>query len=806
MAKILLAAAVLTIQVFARAQPPNVVLILADDLGYGDTGCYGATKVRTPNIDRLASEGRRFTDAHSASAVCTPSRYALLTGEYPFRKDIWGPAPFRSPLLIDPAKTTMASLLRRQGYASACFGKWHLGFGAQPKPDWNADLKPGPLELGFDHFFGIPVVNSSPPHVWVEDHRVVGLDPKDPIVYGGVEATQAFPAKNTDGLSGGKAAHALYKDEELGTTLTAKATAWMRGQTNKPFFLYFATPHIHHLFTPGARFKGSSQAGLYGDFIQEFDWMVGEILRTLDELKLRENTLVILTSDNGGMLNVGGQDAWRAGHRLNGNLLGFKFDAWEGGHRVPYIARWPGKIEAGTTSNQLICHVDLLATVAALTGGTLRAGDAPDSFNVLPALTGSPDKPIRDHVVLAPNKKQNLAMRQGRWMYIGAQGGGGFTGTKPGDHLLGGPAALTFAGEVNSDVADGRLKPDAPTAQLYDLTSDPWQTRNVIREHPEVAARLKVLLGECQNSPRTAPTGWSPIDGGEPYPSRFTFQVAIGHEPGVSRRDPSDVLRVGGTYFVWYSKVKKGPGVWGYPSGYSADVWYATSTDGRQWLEQGEAVGKGGVGTWDEHGVFTPDILAYGGQYFLYYTAVAAGHSSTTPTHIGVAVAASPAGPWRKFEKNPVLSPSPDPTQFDSMRVDDAALLVRNDKVWLYYKGRQQNKTPGETKMGLAIAEAPIGPFTKHGRPLHPGHEVMVWPQGKGVASLATAAGPRQVYFSADGLSFEPRNVVSQPPAAPGAWRSDSFRNDPDGQGLVWGISHATAGGDLFLQRFDCVR
>ncbi len=491
----------------AAAEPskPNLVLIFADDLGYGDVGCYGATKVKTPNIDRLASEGRRFTDAHSASAVCTPSRYALLTGEYPFRKDLWGPVMNPSPLVVDPARTTVASLLKRQGYATACFGKWHLGFGRQPKPDWNADLKPGPLELGFDHYFGIPVVSSHPPFVWVQDHRVVGLEATDPLVYGGKAVTQAFPEKMlAPAMSGAKAAHALYRDEEVGATLTEKATAWMRGHTDKPFFVYFSTPHIHHPFTPGPKFKGSSQAGIYGDFIQEFDWMVGEVLRTLDELKLRDNTLVILTSDNGGMLNIGGQAAWKLGHRLNGDLLGFKFDAWEGGHRVPFIARWPGKIEAGSTSAQLICHVDLLATFAALTGATLTAADGPDSINILPVWLGNPAHPIRTQLVLAPHKEKNLTLREGRWLYIGAQGGGGFTGKKPGDHALGGPAALKHTGEKNSDIANGKLKADAPAAQLYDLEADRSQSRNIIREHPEQAALMAKHLADLQQQPRSA--------------------------------------------------------------------------------------------------------------------------------------------------------------------------------------------------------------------------------------------------------------------------------------------------------------
>ena len=485
----------------ALTKKTNIILILADDLGYGDVGCYGATKVKTPNINQLASEGRRFTDAHSASAVCTPSRYALLTGEYPFRKNLWGPVMNPSPLVVDTSRTTVASLLKRQGYTTACFGKWHLGFGDKAKPDWNVDLKPGPLELGFDHYFGIPVVSSHPPFVWVEDHRVVGLDPTDPLVYGGKEVTQAFPEKMmSPPMSGAKAAHALYRDEALGSTLTEKATAWMRAQKDPPFFLYFATPHIHHPFTPGARFKGSSQAGRYGDFIQEFDWMVGEVMRTLDELKLRDNTLVILTSDNGGMLNQGGQDAWTAGHRLNGDLLGFKFDSWEGGHRVPFIARWPGKIAAGSVSDQLICNVDMLATLASLTGYPLKPGDGPDSLDILAALTGTPTAPIRDQLVLAPSKKENLALREGPWVYIGARGGGGFGGNKPGDHTLGGAGALKFTAEVNSDIENGKFKPDAPAQQLYNLATDPGQTKNVIRDHPEVARRLAARLAEIQKS------------------------------------------------------------------------------------------------------------------------------------------------------------------------------------------------------------------------------------------------------------------------------------------------------------------
>ena len=489
----------------APTTTPNVILILADDLGYGDIGCYGANKVRTPHIDRLAREGRRFTDAHSASAVCTPSRYALLTGEYPFRRGLNVPVFLKQGLVIDPERTTLADVMQRAGYRTACFGKWHLGFGAKT-PDWNGELKPGPLELGFDTFFGVPIVNSHPPFVWVEDRRVVGLVADDPLVYDQPAETRVFREKmGLRQIGGGKAAHALYDDEQVGTRLAEKSVAWIKARAREPFFLYLATTNIHHPFTPHPRFRGTSECGVYGDFIHELDWMVGEVLRTLDELGLAENTLVLFTSDNGGMINLGGQEAVSLGHRLNGDLLGFKFEAWEGGHRVPFVARWPKRIPAGSVSDQLISNVDLFATMAALTGVKVSAADAPDSFNVLPAFTGTPARPIRDHAIFAANSPTHLAVRQGPWVHIGAQGGGGFKGAKVGEHALGGPAALQFSGQVNSDVAEGRLKPDAPTEQLYNLATDPRQARNVIRDHPEVATRLADLLRTIRAGSRTAP-------------------------------------------------------------------------------------------------------------------------------------------------------------------------------------------------------------------------------------------------------------------------------------------------------------
>lgn len=485
------------------ADHPNVVVIFADDLGYGDTGCYGATKVKTPNIDRLAREGRRFTDAHAASAVCTPSRYCLLTGEYAFRGAHWAPVFLKVGLIVDPDTTTAADVMKKAGYATACIGKWHLGFGEET-PNWNGDLKPGPLELGFDYYFGMPVVNSHPPFVYVENHRVVGLDPSDPFVYDQVAETPIHEEKmGINQIGGAKAAHALYDDTYVGTTLAGKAVSWIKAHKEEPFFLYFPTTNIHHPFTPHPQFQGTSEAGRYGDFIHELDWIVGEVLRTLDEENLAENTLLIFTSDNGGMINLGGQNAWKLGHTQNGDLLGFKFDAWEGGHRVPFIARWPGKIPANSVSSQLVSNVDLLATLAALTGYELQDGEGPDSFNILPTLTGEVERPVRDHLVLAAFRETHLSLRAGDWMYIPAQAGGGFSSPTPGTHSFGGPAAIHFSGRENSDMQNGELKLDAPKEQLYNLRTDPYQTINIIREHPVIAQTMSEHLAHIREADGT---------------------------------------------------------------------------------------------------------------------------------------------------------------------------------------------------------------------------------------------------------------------------------------------------------------
>jgi len=478
---------------------PNIVLIYADDLGYGDLSCYGATKVHTPNIDQLAAEGLSFSDAHAASAVCSPSRYGIITGRYPLRRNFWGPVGgLDDALTIDTTRITIASLLQEAGYATACVGKWHLGLGID-KPDYNTAIKPGPLELGFDYAYYIPMVNSGPPFVYVENHWVDGYDPKDPFVRGKKSVTQKWPEKGGYGLIGGaEAAHRLYEDEKVGTTLKDKAIAWMKkthqSDEDKPFFLYLATTNIHHPFTPAPQFKGTSECGRYGDFIHELDWIVGEVTTALEEMGETENTLVIFTSDNGGMLNFGGQDAWKAGHKLNGDLLGFKFGAWEGGHRIPFIVKWPGKIAPNTNSDHVISQVDLLATFAAIVDRPLSKEECPDGINQLPEFEGETEKPLREVLIVSPNCPSHLMVRKGDWVYIAAQDEGGFQDTVVGSHTLGGAAATKLTKQVNSDIVDGKIKTDAPPKQLYNIKEDPYQTENVYAQHPEIAKELDTIL------------------------------------------------------------------------------------------------------------------------------------------------------------------------------------------------------------------------------------------------------------------------------------------------------------------------
>jgi arylsulfatase A-like enzyme len=428
-----------------QSEQPNVVIILADDLGYGDVGCYGATKVKTPNIDRLAREGRRFTDAHSPSSVCTPSRYALLTGEYAWRhRPASGILQGNAPLSIPLDRLTLPRLFQSAGYATGAVGKWHLGLG-EKEPDFNKEIRPGPLEIGFDDFFGFAATGDRTPCVFIKNHHVVGAQPSDPIRVSyttplreepiGREHPELLKVKPSHGhsdtiingisrigyMSGGHAAR--WHDEEMADVLTHKAIEFIEKSRERPFFLYFATHDIHVPRVPNPRFAGKSAHGTRGDAIQEFDWSVGEVLAALERLKLADKTLVIVTSDNGGVMDDGYQDGSGhdpSGHRCNGPLHGYKGGLVEGGHRVPFVARWKGHIPPGV-SDQLICHVDFLATCADLVSQPLTPQASRDSVDELPVLFGTAKEPVRGELVHHTGGfPGRLAIRSGSWKLIPA--------------------------------------------------------------------------------------------------------------------------------------------------------------------------------------------------------------------------------------------------------------------------------------------------------------------------------------------------------------------------------------------------
>jgi arylsulfatase A-like enzyme len=490
---VLIASALTT--AFSAEVPPNIVLIYADDLGYGDVSCYGATAFQTPNVDRLAKEGLRFTDAHSPSATCTPSRYAMLTGEYAWRKKGTGILPGDAALIIEPGRATIASVLQKAGYRTGVVGKWHLGLGPQGGPDWNGSVAPGPAEIGFDYHFIMAATADRAPCVYVEDRRVVGLDLQDPIKvsYAGPIAGEPTGATHPELLrlkpshghdqaivngisrighmSGGNAAR--WKDEEMAEVFTAHAKAFIEKNAAQPFFLYFATHDPHVPRAPHPRFVGKSGLGARGDAILQMDWCVGAILETLDRLHLTEKTLIIFTSDNGPVLDDGYQDeavARNGAHRAAGSFRGGKYSIFEGGTRVPFIVRWPARVKPGV-SPALISHVDFLRTFATLTAQPLDRRAGPDSVNVLLPLLGEAPA-ARDHLVEHAN---TLALRDGEWKFIEPK-----------------------AGPKRSKNTNIELGTD-PQPQLYNLREDPGETKNLAPAEPEKTAMLRDKLAKIRS-------------------------------------------------------------------------------------------------------------------------------------------------------------------------------------------------------------------------------------------------------------------------------------------------------------------
>jgi arylsulfatase A-like enzyme len=474
----------------AQDGKPNVVVIVADDLGYGDVGCYGATKVKTPAIDRLAAGGLRFTDGHSTSATCTPSRYSLLTGEYAWRKKGTGILPGDAGLVIDPAKPTLPSVLKQAGYATGVVGKWHLGLGTGGL-DWNGEIKPGPLEIGFDYGFIIPATVDRVPCVYVENLRVVRLDPADPIRVSyrnkvgdeptGKERPDLLTMKLTQGhdativngisrigfMSGGKAAR--WKDEDIADVIAARAVDFIEKSKDKPFFLYFATHDVHVPRVAHPRFAGKSGCGTRGDVIEQFDWQVGQVVAALEKHGLADRTLVVVTSDNGPVLDDGYADGAVEelnGHAPAGPWRGGKYSPYEAGTRVPFVVSWPGRVKPGE-SDAVVCQVDLMHSLAKLAGRGLPADAGPDSFDVLGALLGE-SKTGRDHLV---EQGGPLSLRKGQWKLV----------TRP-----------------NAQRPAGR-------AELYDLAADPGEKNNLAGSNGEKVKELSTLLESIRQGGRSRP-------------------------------------------------------------------------------------------------------------------------------------------------------------------------------------------------------------------------------------------------------------------------------------------------------------
>jgi arylsulfatase A-like enzyme len=464
----------------AQGRPqPNIVLILADDAGYGDLSCYGATRVHTPNLDRLATEGVRFTDAHSSAATCTPSRYSLMTGEYAWRKKDTNILPGDAPLIIEPGRTTLPSMLHDAGYQTGCVGKWHLGLG-KGNVDWNVEIRPGPLEIGFDYSFILPATGDRVPCVYVENHRVVGLNPKDPLAVSYLQKVGSEPTgkehpeylrmplshghdqtivngiSRIGYLSGGKSA--WWVDEDMAGVLTGRAAGFIEQNRSRPFFLYFATHDIHVPRVPRAEFRGSTQCGVRCDAVAELDWSVGVVMNTLKRLGLKDNTLLMFTSDNGPVVDDGYADGSVEalnGHVPAGGLRGGKYQIYEGGTRMPFIACWPGRIRPGV-SDALFCQVDLLASFASLARRPMTGDAAPDSFNMLPVLLGQ-SKSGRQHLVEQANQ---LALREGKWKFV-------------------------------------------ESGELYNLAVDPAEAKDVASEYPDRMRQMRTTLDQTRSAGRT---------------------------------------------------------------------------------------------------------------------------------------------------------------------------------------------------------------------------------------------------------------------------------------------------------------
>lgn len=477
------------------AENPNIVFILCDDLGYGDVGCNNPEcKIPTPNVDRLAAQGMRFTDAHTTSSVCTPTRYGVLTGRYNWRSRLQTSVlGGMSPRLIEPGRLTVAEMLRKNGYYTGCIGKWHLGMDWTRKPDtepfkdriekgpdgWNADftkpIKNGPNSVGFDYYFGIAASLDMVPYTYIENDRVTvvpTIDNAFPMMLGKDRETRRGPAA------------ADFDAMNVLTDLTDKAVAYITEQakTDKPFFLYLPLASPHTPIVPSPEWQGKSGLNPYADFVMETDHSVGRVLEALQSGGVADNTLVVFTSDNGCSPQADFPALEEKGHDPSYIYRGHKADIWDGGHRVAFIVRWPGKIKAGSTTDQLASLVDFQATCADIIDFKLPPNAAEDSVSLLPILQGKATEPVREALV-HHSINGKFSIRQGRWKLELCPGSGGWSAPRD-------PQAV---------------KQGLPSIQLYDMEADPPEEKNVEAKHPEVVKQLTSLLESYVARGRSTP-------------------------------------------------------------------------------------------------------------------------------------------------------------------------------------------------------------------------------------------------------------------------------------------------------------
>ncbi|MBC8325321.1 MAG: arylsulfatase [Verrucomicrobia subdivision 3 bacterium] len=455
----------------ANDRAPNIVIILADDMGYGDARCYNPkSKNPTHNIDQLAREGMRFTDAHAPASFCVPTRYGLLTGRYPHRIKL----DWRSRALVEKGRSTIPSALRGQGYATAMVGKWHLGFDGGPKYDYAKPLVGGPLDRGFDSYFGIAHSLDIVPYYYISGRQAV-MAPTGTV---GPRNTKGWSPIQGEFWRGGPIAP-NFKHEEVLPRFTMESVKYIEGRkgNEQPFFLYVALPAPHTPWLPTKKFQGKTN-NRYSDFVAMVDDTVGQILGAIDRSKLAKNTLVIFTSDNGPVWYPA--DTKRFDHSAVTPLRGMKADAWEAGHRMPFIVRWPGKVKANSTSDALICQTDLMATLAALTGRKLADDEGEDSENFLPVLVGQRETARQQ--LITGTKPTHMAVRQGQYKYIPSLGSGGFS--KP-----------------------SRVQPEpkGPRGQLYNLARDIGETRNLWLDEPRLVESFEKQIIKQKTSGRTRP-------------------------------------------------------------------------------------------------------------------------------------------------------------------------------------------------------------------------------------------------------------------------------------------------------------